>query len=61
MNLIDLKVIQIKEEPYQIECIKSNWFLKVIAESYGRESESILMFKTKKEAENIKIGYIFQG
>ena len=63
MNLIDLKVIEVLTMPYQEKISENNkkWFIKVKAEAYGRESNHVLMFDTKKEAQEIKPGYIFQG
>ncbi len=56
MNLIDCYVTEIVGEPvYKF----GKWFLAVKAESYGRESQSELMFDTEAQARAVKAGHHF--
>lgn len=56
MNLVDCYVTEILGEPV----LKyGRWFLPVKADSYGRESETELMFDTEAEARSVKIGHHF--
>ncbi len=56
MNLIDFYVEEIISDPY-LEFGK--WWIKVKANGYGRVSEMTLMFDTREECLDVKIGYKF--
>jgi hypothetical protein len=56
MNYIDARVIAITGEPY---ANYNKWWLPVRYESYGRESDTKLMFNTEQEARDIQIGHKF--
>jgi len=60
MNLLDCEVTEVLGIPYQIEPPKY-WFVDVKYNCYGRDSEASVMLKTRSEADNIAVGYIFQG
>lgn len=56
MNTIDAVVVAVLEGPWREYGV---WWLKVKAESWGRESESKLMFDTEAEARAVRPGYAF--
>ena len=56
MNLVDCYVTEVIGEPY--EAYGKGW-RKVKYDSYGRISESELMFSTKQEAEQVQVGHQF--
>jgi len=60
MNLLDCEVTVVLSSPYQIDPPKY-WFVDVKYNCYGRESETSVMLKTEVEADNVSVGYIFQG
>lgn len=66
MNLLDFYVTEVIGSPYYVDKYlrstgRSWWELKVKADAYGRESGMTLNFRTKEEADEIKIGYVFQA
>lgn len=58
MNLIDCYVIKIISEPYYKY---NHWWLDVVYDSYGVESFTSIMKKSKEDIDKIKIGYEFQS
>jgi hypothetical protein len=56
MNLVDAYVTEILDQPYEMY---GKWWLEVVADIYGREGESKLMFNTREEAENVIVGHHF--
>lgn len=58
MNLLDHAVTKILSEPYD----KYNkWWVRVEYECYGNKGESSIMFNSKEQAEEVKVGYVFLG
>lgn len=56
MNLIDCSVTKVVGDPYQAY---GKWWVKVIADAYGRPMETSLYFATEEEAKAITVGYKF--
>jgi len=56
MNLLEAKVVKITSKPYNKF---DKWWVGVISTCYGNKTESTLMFSTKEEALNLKVGYTF--
>jgi len=56
MNLVEAIVTKVLREPFEDY---NKWWVKVEYICYGSKSETELMFKTKEEAEKVKIGYKF--
>lgn len=56
MNLVDCYVTEVIGEPYEAY---GKWWRKVKYDSYGRISESELMFSTKQEAKQVQVGHQF--
>jgi len=62
MNLIDLEVIEVLSEPEKHTfSLGEYWTVDVKVTAYGRVGKSQVMCKTKEEADNIKVGYKYQG
>lgn len=63
MNLIDCYVTKVLGEPvwhdYPELPNKGWWTVLVTFDSYGRESDTNLSFKTLEEAQNVAVGYHF--
>lgn len=53
MNLIDGVVVRIKAPPMNKF---SKWFVQVVVDAYGRESDTELMYNTQEAAEKVKVG-----
>jgi len=53
MNLIDAEVVRFAGGPYEAY---GKWFLKVIVEADGVESETIIVRNTKGEIQSLSIG-----
>lgn len=58
MNLIDLTVVKVIDKPYFYH---KHWFVKVLVEAYGVESQSTVMVSTEDEANAVNVGYVFLG
>ena len=58
MNTIDFHVTEVLGLPYKLY---SKWWVKVMANAYGRVTEETVMCNTIDEAHKVKIGYVFQG
>lgn len=58
MNLIDLVVTEVLEEPFRRY---DKWWVKVRAEAYGATSEHCIMTDSEEEAGSIGKGFVFQG
>lgn len=56
MNLLDCVVTKVLTKPY---FKYEHWFIEVEFNSYGQLGNTLLMFKTKQEALNIKNGHKF--
>ena len=56
MNLLEATVVEILSEPYQMY---GYWWVKVLYECYGQNSETSLFFDSYTATKNIKIGYKF--
>lgn len=55
MNLVDVFIVDILEEPRQ--CIKFGWSVRVMTNCYGREKEKVFTASTKEEIDKYKVGY----
>lgn len=63
LNLIDFYVLEVlsnKPKHYKFE-FGECWIVKVLATSYGRESEMKVYCKSEEEALSVKVGYVFQS
>lgn len=58
MNTIEHYVTAILGEPYTMY---GKYFVKVLANSYGRISEDIMMFDTEKAAKGVFVGYRYDA
>lgn len=58
MNLIDLHVTKILSMPFHSA---GRWWVDVEANAYGRISTHTLMFDTEEQANNVRVGDVFQG
>ena len=56
MNTVKAVVKKVLSDPY---FKYDTWWVKVECNSYGRVSETELMFKSKQKAESVDIGYEF--
>lgn len=56
MNLTDASVLEVLGEPYESW---GKWWVRVSYNSCGYPGETVIMFKTKEEAESVKEGYEF--
>jgi hypothetical protein len=56
MNLVEAEVTKVKGQPFEDY---GWWWVKVEYVCYSVSSDMQLMFKTKEEAEKVKIGYKF--
>ncbi len=56
MNLVDCVVTEVLAEPYEKYSV---WWVLVRYNSWGHESDTTLMAKTKEEADRVKIGHKF--
>jgi len=62
MNVIDLYVVEVLGNPVNHKfSLGEFWIVRVIASGYGCLSETEIYCKTLEEAENVAIGYKFQG
>ena len=62
MNLLNHTVLEILGGPELHKCEGQEWWtLTVKSDCYGREIENTLVFRSEKEARNIKPGYVFQA
>lgn len=65
MNLVDCYVTKVLSEPEYIDKYAAEgliwWQVSVEYDSYGRLSETRLTFKTKEDADAVKMGYVFQA
>jgi hypothetical protein len=58
MNLIDVSITKIIEEPKQVVTDDfCGWVVKVMTNCYGAEREKIFTAVTKKEIEKYKVGF----
>lgn len=60
MNLVDAivkEIISVEEVGFLSNGFK--YLVKVVYDSWGVESETTLIFKTKKDAEKVKAGDVF--
>lgn len=58
MNLLDCVVTKVLSEPYEKY---DKWWVSVEYDCYGVITESVIMFKTKEEAEKVTVHYVFLG
>ena len=58
MNEVDVTVIAILTEPQKYG---KKYYIKVRTDCEGHESTEALLFNSKEEAEQIEIGYKFEG
>ena len=58
MNLVDIEVIEILSPPEQNTW---GWTVKVNQDSWGHVFQGSIYFKTREEAEKLKVGYVYQG
>lgn len=58
MNLLDHTVTKVLSEPYEKY---DKWWVRVESECYGSKIESSIMFTSKENAEQVKVGYVFLG
>ena len=58
MNTIEHYVTEVLGEPYTMY---NKWFVKVMANSYGRISDDILMFDTEEAAKYVFVGYKYDA
>lgn len=56
MNLLECYVTKVKSNPFESH---GKWWVEVDYECYGRQSNTQIMFNTKKEAEKVKEGFEF--
>jgi hypothetical protein len=63
MNLLDAYVVEVLTEPVYIDTYKDEgvtwWQIEVMKDCYGVIDKSTLTFKTKEEADSVKVGYHF--
>jgi hypothetical protein len=60
MNLLDAVVKKVLSEPKFVEYNGYQWWeIEVEYDCYGALSKTKLTFKTKEEAEKVKVGYKF--
>ena len=58
MNLIDVSITKIIEEPKQVVTDDfCGWVVKAMTNCYGAEREKIFTAVTKKEIEKYKVGF----
>jgi hypothetical protein len=55
MNLVDVFIVEILEEPRQ--CINFGWSVRVMTDCYGRKLEKVFTASTKEGLEKYKVGY----
>ncbi|WP_201319074.1 hypothetical protein [Paenibacillus sp. EPM92] len=63
MNLVDAYVTKVLGEPEYIDKYANEgvtwWQVPVECDSYGRLSETNLVFKTEEEAKEVRVGHHF--
>lgn len=62
LNLMDAYVTKVLSKPRHVKMYGTEWWeVEVVAIDMGeRLEQETLTFKTKEEAEEVKVGYIFQ-
>lgn len=58
MNTIEHYVTEVLGEPYTMY---GKWFVKVLADAYGRISEDIMMFDSEKAAKGVVVGWRYDA
>ena len=58
MNLLDHTVTKVLSKPYEKY---DKWWVRVECECYGNIGEHLIMFNSKEQAEEVKVGYVFLG
>lgn len=56
MNLLDCFVTKVLSKPYEKY---DKWWVRVECECYGNIGEHSIMFNSKENAEEVKVGYVF--